>query len=217
MLCDGPISWAAKQQRSTATSTAQSENIALSQAAAECLWLRKVCATVLHVDSMPTTNIAEDNAAALKWCYNPINHGKQKHIPVAYHFIREQVAQFGHLNIVPISTDFQLADLFTKVLPAPRYKFLVDSILGKNPTPLAPRTISGKVKDMVSEATDELMSLKDRLAQQPEQPKESFFDDHFQEPDPVVLQQQAGLHKDKILKLADESTTAPQRDNAAAA
>ena len=194
MLCAGPVSWAAKQQRSTSTSTAQSEYIALSQAAAECLWLRKVCATVLHVASMPTTNIAEDNAAALKWCYNPINHGKQKHIPVAYHFIREQVAQFCNLNIVPIATEFQLADLFTKVLPAPRFRFLVDSIRGLNPTPLAPRTVSERIQDAVKDASEELMSLKDRLDKNPTNTQERFFEEHFQEPDPVSLQKQAGLH-----------------------
>ena len=170
----------------------------------------------LHVDSMPTTNIAEDNAAALKWCYNPINHGKQKHIPVAYHFIREQVAQFGHLNIVPISTEFQLADLFTKVLPAPRFRFLVNSIRGLNPTPLVPRTVSETLKDMVSEKANEILSLKERIAQAPEEPTHKFFDDHFQEPDPVQLQSCAGL-RPKTSSISDTLSSMSQRTEAAAA
>ena len=90
---------------------------------------------MLHVTSMPTTNIMEDNSAALKWCYNPMNHSKQKHIPVAYHFIREQVTEFHNLNVVPIATEHQLADMFTKCLPAPRFKHLVDTLRGLHPAP----------------------------------------------------------------------------------
>ena len=153
MMCNGPVWWAAKQQRSNSTSTAQSEYIALSQRAAECLWLRKVCATVLGIKRMPTTNIMEDNTAALKWCYNPVNHAKQKHIPVAYHFIREQVAQFGNINVVPVATEFELADMFTKCLPAPRLRFLIDTILGKHPAPVArPTPTSTSLLDATAEA-----------------------------------------------------------------
>ena len=192
MLCDGPISWASKQQRSTSTSTAQAEYIALSQAAAECLWLRKVCATILHVPEMPTTNILEDNTAALKWCYNPINHGKQKHIPVAYHFVREQVTEFNNINVVAVSTEFQLADLYTKCLPAPRFKFLVDSIRGLNPAPQVRRTPSAfdTAKDTIRDAVESVISLKDRLKSMPQRDPQPFFDQHFQEPDPQKLQAQ---------------------------
>ena len=195
MLCNGPISWASKQQRSTSNSTSQAEYIALSQAAAECLWLRKVCATLLHIDAMPTTNLMEDNNAALKWCYNPINHSKQKHIPVAYHFVREQVKQFGALNIVPVATEFQLADMFTKCLPSPRLRFLIDTVRGLHPTPEARPTSSvlgdtaGALGDKLEELT---LDLKTRMKTQVESTV-PFFDQHFEEPDPLLLQAQANL------------------------
>ena len=41
---------------------------------------------------------------------------------------------------------------------------------------------------------EELMSLKDRLDKNPANTQERFFEEHFQEPDPVSLQKQAGLH-----------------------
>ena len=116
--------------------------------------------------------------------------------------------------MVPISTTFQLADLFTKVLPAPRFKYLVDSICGLNPAPLTPRTISEKVGDMVSEAAENMLSLKDRIELSPADPKQEFFENHFQEPDLISLQTQAGLHQSKV-QLTNSPTTV--QDNAAAA
>ena len=54
----------------------------------------------MELDSIPVTPILEDNADAAKWCYNPLNHAKQTYIDMAYHFIREQCAEFGNLTIV---------------------------------------------------------------------------------------------------------------------
>ena len=149
---------------------------------------------MLRVDGMPTTNLMEDNTAALKWCYNPINHGKQKHIPVAYHFIREQVVQFNNINVVPIPTETQLADLYTKCLPSPRFKFLVDTIRGLHPTPVA-RPTNAMVDTVKGALGETLLSLKERMLQlDPATQAQPFFNEHFEEPDPVLLQQRAGLH-----------------------
>ena len=129
---------------------------------------------------------------------------------MAYHFIREQVAQFSNLNIVPISTDFQLADLFTKVLPAPRFQFLVNSISGLNPAPLTPRTVSETVSDKLSDMKETMMSLKERLQKDPTDPVHVFHDNHFQEPDPISLQAQAGLHQARLNNHIASSAAAAQ-------
>ena len=142
---------------------------------------------------LPTTNMMEDNSAALKWCYNPINHSKQKHIPVAYHFVREQVAQFDNVNIVAIGTDWQLADLFTKCLPVSRMRFLVETIQGLNPA-LPPKSKVQQAKealDSVAEVAKELFDLKKMLKDQASQDDaadvvtaDEFFEQHFKEADP---------------------------------
>ena len=97
------------------------------------MWVRKLVADVMELDSIPVTPILEDNSAAAKWCYNPLNHAKQKHIDIAYHFIREQVAEFGNLTIVPVPTVDQLADLGTKALASPRFEYLVRKVFNIAP------------------------------------------------------------------------------------
>ena len=104
MFMGSAISWASKQQRTVSTSTAQSEYCAMSDCAREALWLRQLVGTLLKLEVIPTTTLFEDNSAAQKWCYNPLNHAKQKHIDIAYHFVREQCTQFLNLNVVPIGT-----------------------------------------------------------------------------------------------------------------
>ena len=127
----GPISWATKMQRTVATSTAEAEYMCVSDAAHEALWLRKLLSVLLHIDldRMPPTEIMEDNRAAQKWCYNPLNHAKQKHIDVAYHFVREQCTEFNALKVAPIDTDSMLADIGTKALPEPRFQRLIRKIM----------------------------------------------------------------------------------------
>ena len=139
----------------------------------------------------------EDNQAALKWCYNPINHGKQKHIPVAYHFVREQVSQFGSLNVVGVETQYQLADLFTKIMPAPRMRFLVDSIRGLHPTPPirpTPNWLESATETVSESVGDVMFNLKQHIQSSASEPDDKqFFMKHFEEPDPLQLQSQAGV------------------------
>jgi hypothetical protein len=56
MFMQGTVSWASKQQRTVATSTAQSEYVAMAEAAKEAVWRRKVV-TALMRQTMPTTTI----------------------------------------------------------------------------------------------------------------------------------------------------------------
>ena len=67
-------------------------------------------ADLLELETIPVTRIFEANSAAAKWCYNPLNHAKQKHIDTTYHFIHEQVTEFKTLTIIPVPTMDQVAD-----------------------------------------------------------------------------------------------------------
>nr|GEU31517.1 retrovirus-related Pol polyprotein from transposon TNT 1-94 [Tanacetum cinerariifolium] len=49
---------------------------------------------------------------------------RSKHIDIQYHFIREQVKK-GVVKLYFVSTDYQLADIFTKALPRERFEFLL--------------------------------------------------------------------------------------------
>jgi hypothetical protein len=61
-----------------------------------------------------------DNQGALKVAYNQEMHRKMKHIAIRYWYIREAKTN-GVINTSYVSTQEQLADTFTKPLPAPRF------------------------------------------------------------------------------------------------
>nr|GEX26707.1 retrovirus-related Pol polyprotein from transposon TNT 1-94 [Tanacetum cinerariifolium] len=55
---------------------------------------------------------------------NPVQHSRTKRIAVRYHFIKEHVEK-GTIELYFVKTDYQLADIFTKALPADRFNYLV--------------------------------------------------------------------------------------------
>ncbi|GJX53446.1 retrovirus-related pol polyprotein from transposon TNT 1-94 [Tanacetum coccineum] len=56
-----------------------------------------------------------DNRSAIALCCNNVQHSRSKHIDIRHHFIREQVEK-GVVELYFVSTDYQLADIFTKAL-----------------------------------------------------------------------------------------------------
>ena len=77
---------------------------------------------------MPTV-IYEDNQACALWTQNPIHHSRQKHIDICHHAIRDWVADKRIIVRYVRSAD-QLADLFTKGLPAEQHAKLMHFIMG---------------------------------------------------------------------------------------
>ena len=73
-----------------------------------------------------------DNVSALALASNPIFHAHSKCIEVDYHFVREKILN-KDLVVKYISTSDQLADVFTKSLPSPRFHFLVPKLMGVPP------------------------------------------------------------------------------------
>nr|GEU47014.1 retrovirus-related Pol polyprotein from transposon TNT 1-94 [Tanacetum cinerariifolium] len=51
-------------------------------------------------------------------------HSRSKHIDIRHHFIREQVEK-GVVELYFLTTDYQLADIFTKALPIQRFEFIL--------------------------------------------------------------------------------------------
>ena len=64
-----------------------------------------------------------DNTSAISIAKNPVQHSRTKHIDVRHHFIRDHVEK-GDVSISFISTELQLADIFTKPLPGDRFNFI---------------------------------------------------------------------------------------------
>nr|GEZ75423.1 hypothetical protein [Tanacetum cinerariifolium] len=65
-----------------------------------------------------------DNRSAIALCCNNVQHSRSKHIDIRHHFIHEQVER-GVVELYFVSTNYQLADIFTKALPRQRFEFIL--------------------------------------------------------------------------------------------
>ena len=77
----------------------------------------------IQIKCSPPISIMCDNISAISISKNPVMHSKTKHIPIKYHFLREQVLeQKVKLEYVPSKE--QVADIFTKPLPREAFEYL---------------------------------------------------------------------------------------------
>ena len=114
LLAGGAVSWVSKKQHVVALSTTEAEYIALSLAAQEATWLRRM---LTEFGASPGCVILmEDNQGAIALAKNPIAHTRTKHIDIRYHYIREAI-QDGTIDVQYCPTDDMNADLLTKPLP----------------------------------------------------------------------------------------------------
>jgi hypothetical protein len=64
-----------------------------------------------------------DNESAILLVDNPVEHSRTKHVDIRHHFLRDH-QQRGDIDIYHISTENQLADIFTKPLDETRFCWL---------------------------------------------------------------------------------------------
>nr|GEU29655.1 hypothetical protein [Tanacetum cinerariifolium] len=121
-LSKKPVSWSSKKQDYTTLSTAEAEYVSLFACCAQVLWMRTQLTNYgFHFNKIL---IYCDSKPAIAISCNPVQHSRTKHIAVRYHFIKEHVEK-GTIELYFVKTDYQLADLFTKALPADRFNYLV--------------------------------------------------------------------------------------------
>ncbi|GJS40916.1 retrovirus-related pol polyprotein from transposon TNT 1-94 [Tanacetum coccineum] len=65
-----------------------------------------------------------DNRSAIVLCCNNVQHSRSKHTDIHHHFIRKQVKTVV-VELYFVTTDYQLADIFTKALPRERFEFIL--------------------------------------------------------------------------------------------
>jgi hypothetical protein len=114
------VTWSSKKQPTVALSSTEAEYRGAAMAACEVAWLRKLLGDLgLHVDRHVV--IYCDNLSIIQLARNPVFHARTKHIEVHYHFIREKVLA-GEIDLIYVSTEDQVADIFTKVLGAEKHR-----------------------------------------------------------------------------------------------
>ncbi|GJX24290.1 hypothetical protein Tco_0228735 [Tanacetum coccineum] len=107
-------------------------NIAMSGCCAQILWMRSQLTNYgFAFNKIP---LYHDNHSPIALCCNNVQHSRSKHIDIRHHFILEQVEK-GVVELYFVTTDYQLADIFTKELPREQFEFLLPR-LGMTPKTL---------------------------------------------------------------------------------
>ena len=133
-----PVAWGGGLQTETALSTMEAEYISLSKALRILLPLRIVLDEVSRAlglrqdpQSVIRSTIFEDNQACLSLATSdpPKLTPRSKSIAVKYHWFREHLEP-GVIDIKPIASAEQLADIFTKPLAPASFEYLRKKLLG---------------------------------------------------------------------------------------
>jgi hypothetical protein len=107
------VSWSSKKQTSVALSTAEAEYVAAGHCCAQLLWMRQTLRDFgYNLNKVP---LLCDNESAICMADNPVEHSRTKHIDIRHHFLRDH-QQKGNIEVFHVSTENQLADIFTKPL-----------------------------------------------------------------------------------------------------
>jgi hypothetical protein len=126
-LGSGPIDWKSQKSGNVATSTAEAEYYAAGAGAREVIYLRELLMSLGHPLTGPTP-LWCDNQAAVAITHNPEFHARTKHIGIAHHFIRDEVAK-GVISVQYIPTEENRADLMTKALGDHLHAYFTNQLL----------------------------------------------------------------------------------------
>ena len=123
LLGSSLILWRSKKQSVVARSNTEAEYRALTDATSKLLWL---CWLLIDMGVPQTTStpIYYDNRTAIHIAHNDDFHEHTKHIEIDCHFIRHHFQQSA-LHLLFVSSEDQLADVFTKSNPPGRLRNLV--------------------------------------------------------------------------------------------
>ena len=143
-----PIMWASKLQTEIALSTTEAELISLSTALRDVIPLMNLMNEMHDQRIIPTSykpkiycKAFEDNSGALEIARQPKMRPRTKHINVKYHHFRSYVER-KQIEIFPVGTDDQMADLFTKPLAADKFHLFTKMAMGWS-FPQAPQALEG--------------------------------------------------------------------------
>lgn len=113
-LAGGVINWKSRKQSVVATSSTESEYMALFSGSLEAVYLRGLLNELgSHTPTIPVTS---DNRSAVELVNNPKFHERTKHIRIRFHKIRE-LQEDGTVKVTWTERTNNPADLGTKALP----------------------------------------------------------------------------------------------------
>jgi Reverse transcriptase (RNA-dependent DNA polymerase) len=126
-LSQAPVVWYSKRQNSVETSTFGSEFVAL-RIAVELIQALGYKLRMFGVPVVDATDVFCDNQAVVFNSSIPQSMLAKKHNAICFHRVREAVAS-GMIRVAKVQSEFDLADGFTKSLPAPRRQFIFSRLM----------------------------------------------------------------------------------------
>ena len=108
------VSWSTRKQNVVATSTTESELIAVFEVVKEIKWLSMLLTEMGFRVRKPVTVFC-DNRSTVQITQNSSDQERTKHIDIRMHFVRDEVKN-GEVIVRWIETGQQTADIFTKPL-----------------------------------------------------------------------------------------------------
>ena len=108
----------------------------MSTTASEIEWLTHLMDD-FHIQVHHPITMHCDNKAAQHIAANPVFHDKTKHIRIDCHYIRDMVLE-GLLQTAHVSSQTQIADIFTKPLNEVQHHFLCSRLQLMDSPPIPP-------------------------------------------------------------------------------
>ena len=123
----GPIDWKSTKQKQVTRSSTEAELMALSHAATEIYWWRRLFTQIqLNIDEY---KVECDNQQTIRLLTTPAIKlaTKLKHLDIHQHWLRQEI-QANRLNIQWISTLEMPADGLTKALDRQKHKTFIKQL-----------------------------------------------------------------------------------------
>ena len=121
------MTWSSKKQPTVALSTTEAEYMALTQAAKEGIWIKRLLSELGFNSPNDPIVINSDNQGSSALAKNPIQHARTKHIDIRHHFIHKMVEN-KEVEIVYCGTDDMVADILTKGLSREKHNRFVEGM-----------------------------------------------------------------------------------------
>ena len=133
MLAGAAVSWRSRSHKSVMLSSAAAEYYEASEACREIAFVRGILSDFYgkdEVEPLEPTPLMIDNQAAIAMGQMPQFTEKQKHIPIRMCHLKECCAE-GLVQLYPVSTRNELADIGTKALGEDAFMRIKSVITGK--------------------------------------------------------------------------------------
>ncbi|EMD35853.1 hypothetical protein CERSUDRAFT_124463 [Gelatoporia subvermispora B] len=121
------VAWSSKKQTTVAASSTEGGYMALSFAAKQGLWMRRLLTEMGCPHERAPTTIRGDNQGSIDLTKDARHHARTKHIDVHHHFVRERVSD-GTFVVEHQPSRQLVADILTKPLEREDFERLRDSL-----------------------------------------------------------------------------------------